>query len=256
MLWRTLCFYMCLSFGLCGSAFAHFGVLIPSQSMVMNKKEAALQLDIAFAHPFSRLGMPMQMPNEVFVVADGKKTALALATAEYMGQPAFKAEYRIERPGVCQFGVLPRPYYEKAEDCFIIHYVKTIVGAFGYDDGWDEPLGLPVEIVPLSRPFGNYSGNTFTGLALKNGKPLPDADVEIEFLNKDRDYEAPNSYFVTQNIKTDVNGQFTFGIPWPGWWGFAVLTESDEKLDHEGAPRDVELGGVIWLEFYAPQKRK
>ena len=30
----------------------------------------------------------------------------------------------------------------------------------------DRPVGLPVEIVPLSRPFGLYAGNTFRGKVL------------------------------------------------------------------------------------------
>jgi cobalt/nickel transport protein len=28
------------------------------------------------------------------------------------------------------------------------------------DKGWDEPVGLPTEIVPLLRPFDNYVGRS------------------------------------------------------------------------------------------------
>lgn len=232
-------------------AGAHFGLVIPSSSTVMNKKEADLKFDIAFAHPFEGEGMAMARPKEFFMLADGVKTSLAdrLAPASYLGRPAFTAECRITKPGVYAFGVIPEPYFEKAEERFIIHYAKVIIGAFGEEDGWREPLGLPMEIIPLSRPFANYAGNCFTGQVYKNGSPLKNAIVEVEFLNSGGARKAPNEYFVTQTVMTDDCGVFNFGVPWPGWWGFAALTDGDEKIDLNGAAKDVELGGVIWVEF-------
>lgn len=230
---------------------AHFGLLIPSSSTVTDKDEAELKFTIAFLHPFEQKTMPMAKPREFLVMSDGVKTSLAdrLIPGSYLGQPAYTAEFKIEKPGVYAFGVVPEPYFETAEGRFIIHYAKVIVGAYGEEDGWHEPMGMPVEIVPLSRPFANYAGNTFTGQALKNGKPLKNAVVEVEFLNSDNSREAPNEYFVTQTILTDADGVFTFGVPWPGWWGFAVLTESDSKIDLNGKAKSAELGGIIWVEF-------
>lgn len=236
------------------TAAAHFGVLTPSRSMAMTKSDAAITLTAAFSHPFSRQGMEMKKPREFFVAANGKKTDLldSLKPAEFLGAPAFSARYDIARPGVYQFGIVPEPYFEPAEDCFIIHYAKTAVGAFGGEDGWEKPLGLPVEIVPLSRPFGNYAGNIFTGKAIKDGQPLANAVVETEFLNDPETHAAPNAYFETQTVVTDKNGVFSFGIPWAGWWGFAVLTSADAKMRLDGKDKDVELGGVIWLRFDEP----
>lgn len=230
---------------------AHFGVLIPSSPTVTEKAEANLKFTIAFAHPFERKGMPMAKPREFLVMSEGAKTSLTdrLAPFSYLGQPAYTAEFKIEKPGVYAFGVVPEPYFETAEDSFIIHYTKVIVGAYGEEEGWHEAMGLPVEIVPLSRPFANYAGNTFTGQILKNGKPLENAVVEVEFLNPDNSRQAPNEYFVTQTVLTDAAGVFTFGVPWPGWWGFAALTESESKIDLNGEAKSAELGGVIWVEF-------
>lgn len=239
------------------NAWAHFGIVIPSRSMVMEKKHAELGFDIAFCHPFAGQGMDMAAPERFFVVKNGKSTNLAasLAPQTYMGAPAFGANYKIGAPGVYQFAVVPRPYYEKAEDCFIIHYAKTVVGAFGAEDGWDTPIGLPVEIVPASRPFGNYAGNIFSGIVLKNGKPAANVPIEVEYLNNPPTHRQPNAYFETQTVLSDANGAFSFGIPWPGWWGFAALTESDRQIEHDGKPKNVEEGGVIWLNFAAPELR-
>lgn len=256
MLIRLLTLLLAILFPL-SDAWAHFGLLIPSGSTVTEKRDSRISFQIAFSHPFSQKGMVMAKPREFLVKTGNERIDLtgSLQPETYLDQPAFRAEYTLPKPGVYQFGVVPEPYFEPAEDCFIIHYPKTVIGAYGYEDGWDVPLGLPVEIVPLSRPFANYSGNVFTGMALKAGKPLANAEVEVEFLNSENRYKAPDSYYETQMVRTDANGIFNFGIPWPGWWGFAVLTEGD-KMARNGEEKDVELGGIIWLEFRAPEVSK
>ena len=239
-------------------ALAHFGMIIPSSSTVMDKAEADLALQISFSHPFARQGMDMAVPEKFGVYQDGKYTDLlsTLREEKIMGSAAFRANYKIARPGVYSFAVEPKPYFEPAEDCFIIHYAKTVVGAFGAEDGWEKPLGLKIEIVPKLRPFANYAGNVFVGQALLDGKPLANAVVEVEALNRGNAHGAPNGYFETQTLYCDENGIFAFGIPWAGWWGFAVLAEGSETMKHEGAEKAVELGATLWLEFVEPKKEK
>ena len=60
---------------------------------------------------------------------------------------------------------------------------------------------------------------------------------------------------VTQGVKADANGVFTYAVPFAGWWGFAALNTADEKLDHDGTPKNVELGAVLWAEFVDPVKK-
>ncbi len=148
------------------------------------------------------------------------------------------------------FYMEPQPYWELAEDVFIIHYTKTVVTAFGDDEGWDEEIGLKTEIVPLSKPFGLYTGNVFHGIVKLNGKPIPFAEVEVEYYNIENKAQAPTDYMVTQTIKTDENGVFTYAVPKSGWWGFAALNEADFKLKTKsGEEKGVELGAVIWVHF-------
>jgi cobalt/nickel transport protein len=75
------------------------------------------------------------------------------------------------------------------------------------------------------------------------------ADVEVEFYNRDKKHEAPSDYMITQVVKTDDNGVFTYAVPFAGWWGFAALNTAAEKMDHAGTPKDVELGAVLWTNF-------
>jgi len=232
-------------------ALAHFGMLIPSDSMVMQGDPRTISVVLSFSHPFEGVGMELVTPREFGVMANGKKHDLVgdLKETKIMGHTAWKADYAIKRPGVYMFYMVPKPYWEPAEDCFIVHYTKTVVTAFGDDEGWDQEIGLKTEIVPLSKPFGLYAGNVFQGIVKLNGKPVPFAEVEVEYYNQGNKAEAPTEYMITQAIKADGNGVFTYAAPKAGWWGFAALNTADEKMKHDGQEKDVELGAVIWVNF-------
>jgi len=144
----------------------------------------------------------------------------------------------------------PEPYWEPAEDIFIIHYSKAVVAAFGDDEGWGKEIGLKTEIVPLAKPFGLYTGNVFQGIVKIDGVPRPYAEVEVAHYNKDGKSHAPTEYMITQTVKADQNGVFTYAVPTAGWWGFAALSQADFKLKHNGEDKDVEIGAVIWVEFH------
>ena len=238
--------------GTCTMALAHFGMVIPSDSMVMQGESRTVKVTLSFSHPFEGHGMELVKPKVFGVIANGKTQDLStsLNKTRILGHTAWESDYRIKRPGVYMFYMEPVPYWEPAEDCYIIHYTKSVVTAFGDDEGWDEEIGLKTEIVPLSKPFGLYVGNVFQGIVKVGGKPVPFAEVEVEYYNRDGKAEAPTDYMVTQTIKADSNGVFTYGIPRAGWWGFAALNTADEKLKYEGEEKDIEIGAVLWVEFH------
>lgn len=235
-----------------GSAWPHFGMLIPSDSMVMQDESRTITVTLSFSHPFEMMGMELVRPNEFNVLASGKKADLldSLEKTQIMENSAWKAAYPIKRPGVYMFYMEPEPYWEPTEDSFIIHYTKTVITAFGDDEGWDQEVGLKTEIVPLSKPYGLYAGNVFQGIVKLDGKAVPFAEVEVEYYNEARKYTAPTEYMITQTIKADGNGVFTYAAPVSGWWGFAALNAADFKLPHQGEDKDVELGAVIWVFFH------
>lgn len=233
-------------------ATAHFGMVIPSDTMVMQKDSRTVSVTLSFSHPMEMVGMELEKPKVFSVSANGKNQELLgqLKPSKVMDHLAWTADYPIKRPGVYMFYMEPQPYWEPAEDCFIVHLTKTVVTAFGDDEGWDAELGLKTEIVPLSKPYGLYAGNVFQGIVKMDGKPIPYADVEIEFYNRDKTAHAPTEYMVTQTIKADGNGVFTYATPTSGWWGFAALNTADYTIKHDGEEKDVEMGAVIWVYFH------
>jgi len=233
-------------------AFAHFGMIIPSDSMIMQDDIRTLRLNLSFSHPFEGLGMELVKPKVFDIIANGKKSSLLgkLKKIKNLGHTAWSIDYKIKRPGIYVLYMEPEPYWEPVEDCFIIHYTKTVIAAFGDDEGWDGKIGLKTEIVPLSKPFGLYAGNVFQGIVKLNGDTVPYAEVEVEYYNRDGKSRAPTDYMITQTIKADKNGVFTYAAPIAGWWGFAALSNADFTLKKDGKDRDVELGAVIWVEFH------
>ena len=247
-----LIFAMVISLMTAIPAQAHFGMLIPSDSMVMQSDSRSVTLTLSFSHPFEMVGMELVKPKSFAVVSGGKKQDLlgSLTKTQVMGHTAWKSTYPIKRPGVYAFYMEPQPYWEPAEDSFIIHYTKTVLAAFGDNQGWDDEIGLKTEIVPLSQPFGLYAGNVFQGIVKLDGKPVPFAEVEVEYYNTVKKYAAPTAYMITQSIKADGNGLFSYAAPRPGWWGFAALKTADYKLPYDGQDKNVELGAVIWVYFH------
>ena len=231
---------------------AHFGMVIPSDSMVMQADSRTLRVTLSFSHPMEMVGMELQKPKVFSVSANGKNQSLLgqLKSTTVMDHGAWTADYAIKRPGVYMFHMEPQPYWEPAEDCFIVHLTKTVVTAFGDDEGWDAELGLKTEIVPLAKPYGLYAGNVFQGIVKVDGKPVAYADVEVEYYNQKRTAHAPTDYMVTQTVKADGNGIFTYSVPVSGWWGFAALNTAEETIKHDGKDKDVEMGAVIWVYFH------
>ncbi len=256
---KTTLFTVMLCFTISGQVQAHFGMLIPSQNTIQQDNKSA-ELTLSFSHPFEGIGMDMVRPEQFTVTVNGKSIDLlnTLQPTTVMNHKAWKSTYTFKRPGIYQFAVTPVPYWEPTEDISIIHYSKTIIPAYGDDEGWDKPIGLPAEIVPLLRPFGNYAGNSFSGQVLLQGKPAADAKIEVEYYNKNGALKATSDYHVTQLVKADKNGVFNFTCPWSGWWGFAALSDADYTIkDPNGNDKSVEIGAILWTYFdKQPQIKK
>ncbi|MCW2248874.1 cobalt/nickel transport protein [Azospirillum fermentarium] len=231
-------------------AAAHFQELLPSTDIVPDTGSREVRLELVFTHPMERGPvMAMGAPVRFGVLAGGKTTDLTstLVRREVKGKAAYSATHKVGEPADYVFFVEPAPYWEPAEKKHIIHYTKTVVDV-GAGKGWDALVGLPVEIEPLVRPYGLWTGSLFRGIVRHNGAPVPFAEVEVEWAN-DGSVTAPADPFVTQVIKADAGGQFAFAMPRAGWWGFAALVDGETPMNApDGTPAAVELGGLMWVK--------
>lgn len=238
-------------------ALAHFQMIIPGDDMVKQGESKTLNLDLRFWHPLEGNGMNMAAPAKLGVLIQGQQQDLTASLKPQRSKDGagaqfdtFSISYTIRKPGDLVFFVEPTPYWEAAEEKFIVHYTKVIVNGFGMEDGWDTEVGLKTEIAPLTRPYGLWAGNVFQGVVKVNGQPAPFTEVEVEYYNTDGKVKPVADPMITQVVKADANGVFTYAMPWGGWWGFAALNEDDKKMQHEGREYPVEIGAVLWVKTH------
>lgn len=245
---------------LAGSAYAHFQMLYTPESAL--EKGTNIQIREVFTHPFSdEHTMDIAGVEEFYVVNKGEKIDLkdSLKPITFKGNhnsgKAFQSTYKARKMGDHVFIFTPKPYFEKNEDAYIQQITKMMVNVAGTPTDWDKVFGLKAEIVPLTKPYSIWTGGTFTGVVMSNGKPVPNAEIEVEYLNRKIDLKknttgkslvkAPQDSFVTITIKANKDGEFTFGIPKAGWWGFAALgVGTDDK--YEG--KELSQDAVIWVQ--------
>jgi len=247
--------------GLHMPAFAHFQMIYTPESAL--EKAQPIDLKLVFTHPFEAgHTMDMGMPEKFFVVRKGKKSDLLASLKPITWKSltnsgkAFETSYKLRGMGDNVFCLVPAPYFEKEEGCYIQQISKMIVNTGGFPTDWDAEIGLPAEIVPLDKPYVLWTGNVFRGIVKGGGKAIPFAEIEVAYLNHSplmdknafddqSQVKAPQDAFVTMTIKADANGEFVFGIPRAGWWGFCALGVGPEKRHHG---KELSQDALIWVQ--------
>jgi cobalt/nickel transport protein len=253
-----------------GPAVAHFQMIYTPKSAFTAEDPKKIDLKLIFTHPFEA-GHTMDMgmdasgkshaPKKFGVKTKDKDVDLLdkikpfeFTSLTNKGTGWELKDFELKGMGDSIFYLDPGPYFEKSEDSYLQQITKVIVNRGGTPTIWHEPLGLPVEIVPLDKPYGLWTGNVFRGVVLKDGKPVPNAEIEVEFLNhaieknafgKKEFVKAPQDAFVTQTMYADAQGVFTYAIPKAGWWGFAAVGAGG-AMKHEG--KELSLDAVIWVQ--------
>jgi cobalt/nickel transport protein len=244
-----------------GTASAHFQMIYTPESAL--QKAEPIDLKLVFTHPFEAgHTMDMGTPEQFFVVRKGKKKDL-LGTLNPItwksltnSGKAYETVYKLRGMGDNVFCLVPAPYLETEEDCYIQQITKMVVNTAGFPTDWDAEIGLPAEIVPLDKPYALWTGNVFRGIVKGNGKPVPYAEIEVEYLNhaplmdknafsEKAEAEAPQDAFVTMTIKADANGEFVYGIPKAGWWGFCALGAGPQD---KNKGKKLSQDAVIWVQ--------
>ncbi len=240
---------------------AHFQMIYTPESALT--KGGEIPLKVVFSHPFEgNPTMKMGQPEQFFSVHKEKKKDLlsTLKPIQWQGlenaEAAFSTKYRIRGMGDWIFTLVPAPYLETTEDVYIQQMTKMVVNAGGLPTDWDTELGLPAEIVPLDKPYAIWEGGVFRGIVKSEGKPVPFAEIEVEYLNHAADIEknsfgkeetliAPQDSFVTMGLKTDSQGEFVVALPKAGWWGICALGVGPEK-EFDG--KELSQDAVIWVQ--------
>jgi cobalt/nickel transport protein len=258
-----------LALGLSGGSAAHFQMLYTAET-ALNAAQAT-RFVMVFTHPaHGGPSMDMAEPEAFYVIsqrgddAEPVRTDLtsSLEAIEWHGAENRRAyEARLARPvtrslGDYVFVLEAGPYYESNEDKYIQQLTKTMINIGGVPGNWADPVGLPAEIMPLDKPYANWVGGVFRGVVLADGKPVPNAELEVEYLNHPPDLERhrfaeepevalPQDSFGTMGIRANDRGEFTIGLPRAGWWGICALAVGPDT-EHQGKP--LSQDAVLWIQ--------
>ncbi|MBQ7457397.1 MAG: DUF4198 domain-containing protein [Desulfovibrio sp.] len=210
----------------------------------------------AFAYTFS----PMDMPQAFTVLRYSREKPMnnghpqatrrdLLGDVEeilYKGQKAWGANVGIVEPGLYQFVLETRPWWDEVQQHFCQQYVKVLLPVYGDDTGWEEPSGQRFEIVPMTRPFGLLAPSLFTGKVLFDGHPCANCLVIIERINTDGQ-KVPTPWHQALVLRSDANGQFSAILNKAGWWCCRALLEGAPLKGADGHPKALQLGSLYWI---------
>ncbi len=252
-----------------GAVLAHFHTYWPQVQGCYGKPGEAVTWRYFWGHPFEMIIYDAKAPKFFMKTPAGKREPVTLTELPLKDQEsgkdrkAFEVTYQPAVPGDYYLCLEGEPYFIAEEKLFWQDWVKEAWHVMA-QKGWDEPVGLEIELVPLTRPYGWPAGSVFKAQALFKGKPLAGAPVEMEKFNgrfvpkdqvpKDRLGEE-NEPLMTRALRTDAQGYLTCTPDSPGWWVLAV-SHPDGQKTLEGKSYPVEKRGCLWLyaEPAAPLK--
>ena len=250
-------------------ANAHFQMLYTPETALRGGQ--ATNLLMVFTHPaHGGPNMAMVEPEAFYLISQrGEAEPVRTDLSEYMEPIAWHsaegqtAAYEASLPrtmtrslGDYVFVLEPGPYYEAGEDKYIQQFTKTMLNIGGVPGNWADPVGLPAEILPLDKPYANWTGGVFRGVVLSEGEPVPFAEIEVEYINHPPDLEQrtfaeeplvelPQDSFGTMSIRANSAGEFTIGLARAGWWGICAL-EVGPDTEHEG--KSLSQDAVLWVQ--------
>jgi cobalt/nickel transport protein len=248
-MWHRRCSLVILALALTTqSAAAHYHLLLPASQSAERGKP--VQLTLAWGHPFEHQLFDAARPERLVVIdPDGAVTDMTakLAPTHFGKAGAFAAAFTPTHRGDHAVVCDAAPVWIAEEGFFFHDRVKVVVHG-ATQVGWDRAAGGPLELVPLTRPYGLEPGVALQAQALAGGKPVAGAVAEVERYNATamKQEDLPPDEHVTRRVKTDPNGVLTASLHDAGWWAVTVITDGGTR-DHDGKPRPVRRRATLWL---------
>jgi cobalt/nickel transport protein len=220
------------------SSFAHFPIL--KLDTPMAKIDQPVLVWFAVGHPYEQDYEDAEKPHKVIVVTPTSKTIEITNTLkkgifeERKEKPAiWTTQYSPKQKGDFVFALDTKTIFGRRKQAYQ-DYLKTVLHV-DRQNGWRQRSGQPLEIVPLTRPYGLEEGFVFTGQLLKGDEPVSGVEVLLEpFLEKVPDLDnLPAEPFITRSVVTDPNGVFSYTLPTAGWWIVAAYVENIGSVQHQ-----------------------
>jgi cobalt/nickel transport protein len=248
---RQLSSLLLLVPGLTYSAQAHFPILIHDADLAATN--GPVTVTYASGHPYELDLEPAARPRRVQWL-DRRGRATDVTTA--LSKTLFRANTNgvgwefVFNPPMGDFLVTldSEPTADPRQKTLYREYVKLWLHR-GRQEGWQQRTGQPLEVVPLTRPYGLRPGMIFTGRLMRGDQPVADTEVYAERLSDappNPDSLPPES-LITFVVRTDGDGRFALTLSDPGWWVMGAYADDLGPVSHRGETWRLEGFAGAWV---------
>jgi cobalt/nickel transport protein len=230
--------------------WAHLPELIPDKALAAKGKPITLHYGLG--HPFERELLASERPRSLIVQLPQANGSIDLST----GLQATRAgesktvTFTPKRAGDYIGSLTCAP--TQMGKSLIYDTAKVVISVGGAQRGWDALVGHPVEIAPLTRPYGLTKGCGFRGVVLRHGKPMPNAIVRFEHRSAAPPPKKgrPGGVFVTRVEKANDRGEFSITLPEDGWWVVFALAPGKTTVKNNTPIKTLHRGS-FWVKVGA-----
>ena len=257
-------FFLLLLIVIPSFAWCQVTVFVPNTPDI-EKKDAAGEVDILMTmmQPFKNQTFSMDMPQmfaelrfeEGLGNPERKDLLSDIEEIVYQGKKAWGANIALEKPGLYQFIMETRPWWDEHKQYYIQQLCKVILPVLGVDYGWNIPAGLGFEVVPLTRPFGINAPAIFSGKVQFLGKPLPNISVKMGRINIEKKPSITHWHEEMAGI-TNQTGEFVFLVNQSGWWFCEAQIPGDPIKGNDGEMKPVKFGSILWFYVDSPSNER
>jgi cobalt/nickel transport protein len=232
---------------------AHFPILVHDAELGATNNPVTVTF--ALGHPFELEFEPTDRPTRLQLI-DQRGQATNLTS---LLQPAFFRNDTNAPGWLVQFNPAPRgdhllaldsaPFVSTTQKTLYREYVKLWLHR-GAQAGWHQRTGQPLEIVPLTRPYGLRPGMVFSGRLMRDTEPIGDVEILIEHLQDCHlpPDAMPPEPLITFVVRTDSSGRFVVALPEAGWWVIGAYSDDLGTVQHQGATYRHEGFAGAWIK--------
>lgn len=227
------------------AASAHYPFLIGDRSPDMGQRGGIIELTYGLGELHEDVFVDARTPDWVRgYTFDGD--TFELADKLVKNGKVSNIKYRSRRIGDTWIVAHIPMTWSKHDSTFTETTVRTVIHQ-GLSRGWETPLGLPLEIVPLNQPYGLLPGDSFRVELLLDGEPLTDAKIYAEkYYDPPLQKPYPSESLLTRTARTDRNGIANINLHSPGWWVLFTLHELDD-MEKDGQSGVATLQDAVWV---------
>ena len=255
---KTLCgIGLAVVFLAAWSVSAHYHVTVPGEySKWSARKGETVNYDFIWGHGFEHIWFDIEKPASFVAYSpDGSKTDLVPSLKDHKVKSisgsehsAYKFTYKPEKRGDHILSLKAGLQWDEEDGVWLQDYVKAVLHVQAETE-WGKIVGSPLEVVPMSRPYGIVPAGALKFKILQNGKPVTGLRVERELYleNTPKESELPSEPFIAYSSVSDDNGTVVFSFPKPGWHGVTAIAHEGKVMEKDGHKGPIVERATLWV---------